>query len=93
MSNFNDARVSVDGVREKIAALFCVTVIAILCILKLADPENIIINIIVAISSFIGGEANQRRKMDTPSQGDYTQTLTETTTASKIANAESEKIV
>ena len=77
-----DMRESVNCVREKIAALFCVTVIAILCIIKLSDPENIIINIIVAISSFIGGEANQRRKMDS-SQGNYTQTLTETTTESK----------
>jgi hypothetical protein len=51
-------------VREKIVALCCVTLIAVLAILKLADPENIIINIIVAISSFIGGEANERRKID-----------------------------
>ena len=57
-------QLSSDGIRKEIFALFCITVIAVLCILKLADPENILINIIIAIGSFAGGEANARRKMD-----------------------------
>jgi hypothetical protein len=64
----NTGREQINAVREKIFAMSCVTVIAIACILKLSDPENIIINIIVAIASFVGGEAYQRRKADTDSK-------------------------
>lgn len=56
-------RQSMAGVRVKIFALFCVTVIAIIALLKLPDPENIIINIIVAIGSFLGGDAEARRRL------------------------------
>ncbi len=57
-------------VREKIFALFCLTVIAIVAMLKLADPENIVINVIVGICSFVGGVAvgqGMKRKTDPPS--------------------------
>ncbi len=80
-------RISTEGVRVKIMALFCVTVIALVALLRLADPENIIINIIVAIGSFLGGSEAERRKMDSiPPNADFTQTLTESTTASKTAD-------
>ena len=47
-------------VREKIAAIFCLTTIAIVAIVKLADPENIIINIVVAIAGFVAGAATRQ---------------------------------
>ena len=48
------------GVREKIAALFCLTVIAIIAMTRIAEPENIVINVVVAIAAFIsGGGARQ----------------------------------
>lgn len=54
-------------VRERIFALFCLTVIAMLAMYKLTDPENIIINVIVGICSFVGGVASERmRKGDPP---------------------------
>lgn len=53
-------------IRERIFALFCLTVIALVAMFRLSDPENIIINIIVGITSFVGGVAvgNSRRKED-----------------------------
>jgi hypothetical protein len=48
-------------VREKIAALFCLTVIALVAMVKLSDPENIVINVIVGICGFIGGVASARK--------------------------------
>lgn len=42
-------------VREKVIALFCLTVLAILALVKLPNPENIVINVIVAIAAFITG--------------------------------------
>lgn len=81
MTDLRD-KVSTEGVRVKIFALFCVTVIALVALLKLTDPENIIINIIVAIGSFLGGGEAERRRMDSlPSPG--THTLTETTTENR----------
>ena len=72
-------RITIEGMRIKVVALFCVTVIAILCILKLADPENILVNIIIAIGSFVGGEAVGKRQMDIlPSSGSHSQTMTVT---------------
>lgn len=47
-------------VREKIAAIFCLTVIAIVAIVRLSDPENIIINIVVAIAGFVAGAATRQ---------------------------------
>ena len=51
-------------IREKIFALFCLTVIAIIAMLKLTDPENLLVNIVVAISAFVTGSA--MRKGDPP---------------------------
>ena len=51
------------NVREKIAALFCLTVIAIIAMSRLDDPENIVINVVVAIAAFISG-GGSRRKTD-----------------------------
>jgi len=48
-------------VREKILALLCLTLIAIFAMLRITDPENIVVNIIVAIGSFISGSASARR--------------------------------
>lgn len=43
----------VPDVREKIVALFCLTVIAIVAMARITDPENIVINVVVAIAAFI----------------------------------------
>jgi hypothetical protein len=51
-------------VREKIVALFCLTVIAIVAMMRLDDPENIIVNVVVAIAAFVTGSA--MRKGDPP---------------------------
>lgn len=42
-------------VREKVAALVCLTAIAMVAMAKLSDPENIVINVVVAIAAFISG--------------------------------------
>jgi len=47
-------------IRLSIMALFCLTVIAIGAMIRVQDPENIVINIIVAISSFSSGVAAER---------------------------------
>jgi len=44
-------------IRERVFALFCLTVIAIVAMFKLDDQENITINVIVGITSFVGGVA------------------------------------
>jgi uncharacterized membrane protein YoaK (UPF0700 family) len=76
-------------VRKEVVALLCLTVIAIVAMMRLNDPENIIINIVVAISCFTGGVvAEKMRKSDVPPPTEYTQTTTETTTASKGKDAE-----
>jgi hypothetical protein len=48
-------------VRERIFALLCITSIAIVSMWRLDDPENIIINIIVAISGFMAGRDSIRK--------------------------------
>jgi len=48
-------------VREKILALLCMTIIAVFAMLRLTDPENVVVNVIVAIGSFISGSASARR--------------------------------
>ena len=48
-------------VREKILALLCMTIIAVFAMLRLTDPENVVVNVIVAIGSFISGSASTRR--------------------------------
>ncbi len=53
-------------VREKILALCCLTLIAILAMFRLTDPENIIVNIIVAIGSFISGTAMRKTDQTDP---------------------------
>lgn len=47
-------------IREKIVALFCLTVIAIVAMMKLPDSENIIVNVVVAIAAFVTGSAMRR---------------------------------
>jgi hypothetical protein len=47
-------------VREKIMALFCLTTIAIVAMVQITEPENIVINIIVGICAFITGSATGR---------------------------------
>jgi hypothetical protein len=47
-------------VREKIAALVCLTAIAMVAMGRLSDPENIVVNIVVAISAFVTGSATRR---------------------------------
>jgi hypothetical protein len=67
-------------VREKIAALVCLTAIAMVAMANITDSENIVINVVVAIAAFISGGSGVR-KSDTPPPTEYTQTTT--TTASK----------
>ena len=53
-------------VREKIAALICLTAIAMVAMANITDPENIVINVVVAIAAFISGGSGARRKEDQP---------------------------
>lgn len=46
---------NVGNVREKIAALLCLTLIALVAMLMMDDPENLLVNIVVAIAAFITG--------------------------------------
>lgn len=48
-------------IRERIAAIVCLTAIAMVAVMKLADPENIIINIVVAIAGFMAGGGGTRQ--------------------------------
>jgi hypothetical protein len=54
-------------VREKIAALVCLTSIAFVAMSRLTDPENIAINVVVAIAAFISGGGG--RKTDDQQRG------------------------
>ena len=47
-------------IREKIVALFCLTAIAIVAMMRLDDPENIIVNVVVAIAAFVTGSAMRK---------------------------------
>jgi len=49
-------------VRERIAALLCLTAVAVVAMCRLTDPENIIINIIVAISGFMAGRETKKEE-------------------------------
>lgn len=48
-------------VREKIAALVCLTAIALVAMGTIGDPENIVINVVVAIAAFISGGSGKRK--------------------------------
>lgn len=54
-------RLTQNPIRERLMGLFCLTVIAILAMVRLEDPENIIVNIVVAIASFLTGASSTRR--------------------------------
>ncbi len=47
-------------VREKIAALVCLTAIALVAMGGLTDPGNIVINVVVAIAAFISGSGGRK---------------------------------
>jgi hypothetical protein len=82
-------------VRKEVVALLCLTLIAIASMFRLTDPENIIINIVVAISCFTGGVAmGTTRKTDVPLPTEYTQTTetTETTTAKKTPEGKAPEV-
>ncbi len=49
-------------IREKIAALICLTAIALVAMGRLTDPENIVINVVVAIAAFISGGGGKRKE-------------------------------
>lgn len=55
---------NVPEVREKIAALFCLTVIALVAMGTIGDPENIVINVVVAIAAFISGGGMRKTDKD-----------------------------
>jgi hypothetical protein len=65
-SNWLKVRMAAYQVRTNMVALLCVTAIALLSLFKLSDPENIIINIIIAISSFKAGQVEQRSSDEKP---------------------------
>jgi hypothetical protein len=59
-------------IRERIMALFCLTLIAVVAMYRIDDPENIVINVIVAIGSFVGGVAVGSMKRADAKHGPYT---------------------
>ena len=64
-------RVLYGQIRERVFALFCLVVIAIVAMYKVTDPENIIINIILVISGIVGaGIGSLSRKTDQDKKGD-----------------------
>ena len=48
-------------VREKVIGVLCLTVIALASMIKMNEPENVIINVVVAIAGFIAGGSGTRR--------------------------------
>lgn len=48
-------------VREKVIGVLCLTIIALASMIKMDEPENVIINVVVAIASFIAGSAGIRK--------------------------------
>lgn len=66
MNEFLKQRLAANPMREKIMGLFCLTVIALVAMMKLDDPENIIVNIVVAIAGFLTGSAVSRRTDSLP---------------------------
>ena len=51
-------------VREKVIGILCLTVIALasMMMIKMNEPENVIINVVVAIAGFIAGGTSARRE-------------------------------
>jgi len=49
-------------VREKVIGILCLTVIALASMIKMNEPENVIINVVVAIAGFIAGGTPARRE-------------------------------
>ena len=49
-------------VREKVIGILCLTVIALASMIKMDEPENVIINVVVAIAGFIAGGGGARRE-------------------------------
>lgn len=47
--------------REKVIGILCLTMISLAAMIKMDEPENIIINVVVAIAGFIAGGAGQRQ--------------------------------
>ncbi len=62
--NWLKARLAGYSVRQSIFALFCLTVIAVYAMYRLSDPENIIINIIIAIGAFANLGRSEQRQSD-----------------------------
>jgi len=49
-------------IREKVIGILCLTVIALASMVKMDEPENVIINVVVAIAGFIAGGSAARRE-------------------------------
>ena len=60
----NELKGRVSQVREKIAALVCLTAIAMVAMARLDDPQNVVINIVVAIAAFITGSSQRKTDQD-----------------------------
>ena len=50
--------------REKVVAMLCLTIISLAAMAQVPDPENIVINTIVAIAAFVSGVAAGRKSDD-----------------------------
>ena len=48
------------SIREKIAALICLTIISLVAMFQITDAENIVINVVVAIAAFISGGGTRK---------------------------------
>jgi len=50
--------------RERIFAMGCLTIIAIGSLLKMSDPENILVNVIIAIAALVNLTVGSRKTDD-----------------------------
>ena len=48
-------------VREKVIGILCLTVIGLAAMVKMDDPENVVVNIVIAIAGFLAGSAGIRK--------------------------------
>lgn len=62
-------RVAAYQVRERIFALLVLCVIAVVAMMRIDDPENIVINIIVAIGAYSAGKGDSRSTDKPKDQG------------------------
>lgn len=47
--------------REKVIGILCLTLIALASMVKMDSPENVIINVVIAIAGFLAGGGGVRK--------------------------------